>query len=64
MGARLRAGWARAGGIGQGPLQSMGWSLGSPLSARLQGGHHHAAHADTAEGPAALLPGRPGEELQ
>lgn len=34
------------------------------LSIRLQGGHHHAAHADAAEGPAALLPRRPGEELQ
>lgn len=34
------------------------------LSIRLQGGHHHTAHADAAEGPAALLPRRPGEELQ
>lgn len=54
----------RVGGGGQGLLQRVGWSLSCPLSTRLQGGHHHAAHADPAEGPAALLPGRPGEELQ
>lgn len=36
----------------------------APLSARLQGGYHHAAHADPVEGPTALLPRRPGEELQ
>ena len=51
-------------GRGWGQLQTVGWSLSCPLSARLQGGHHHVAHADPAEGPTALLPRRPGEELQ
>lgn len=51
-------------GRGWGQLQTVGWSLSCLPSARLQGGHHHAAHADPAEGPTALLPRRPGEELQ
>lgn len=59
-GAARWSGWGRAGGS----CREWAGVSAAPLSARLQGGHHHAAHADPAEGPTALLPRRPGEELQ